>query len=585
MRPGRSLSSPEGVSIWYNSTTSQPQEGREMWKQCSAPGCTFLEFHNFAHSFELDLTRRCVPCVQDEVRVEVRSESKRLIEEEEDEAAISNSLVQSWTAVDVFKCTACDFSTKFKAWATRHASQNVGHDFVGIEQPVVSGISSLAEQPAPLGISPKTVEQPVGSKRCSRPEQEKELLFKKPRGRVPKGKEWDQLNGNWVEVRSESKRLIEEEEDEAAISNSLVVSWAVEECGPYAIGTRIETKVRRGTLQQRADCLGDYGWVVKWDDGKSTIEWLRGRGKLVHNIVTDESSAGEGEGEGEANCLNEAESLEGVEGEKGCASIGEYTSVSKKSHRFTFAAYCEDAAARAEARSADILYLESADGDATVELLKHFNPSQLHPCNHDEAVTKILKSKFPGVFVEFGDIYDIYSKKLWLGVWFDTEETWKYSNGSEWNADKIPVFHQAHVIAVTLNTRHCVNKISSSDLDRLLVKNGCRVQEHSRGYIGKSGKMNMTFGIATFEEPYMRVPAPLPADFMFSHLRVPVEEMGDFEGKKDYNIVNGCFVATVTRAVKDGLYITFQSKNLGLFFSAPDDDKYSIDQIERWRVM
>ena len=545
-----------------------------MQKHCTTPGCTFPDFHNSAHSFEINYTRRCVPCVHEEVGGEVCEEvsaklytTKRLSTKQRNlmmcrsaltikdlherkvqisvqkktyysgivyvvfcdettastgRTAASRSYYLSsssylkraldpsiyttfwdllatcntdkfdeWEelAIDqyileeeqcIFKCAVCAFGTNKKAWATRHAGERVGHYFVGIE--------------------PR-----------SRPEQE-EPLFKKPRGRVPRGKEWDYLNGKWVEVCSEEEGDEDDEDDED------------DEYDEY----------------DEAAIAQAWGAVDEFGD------------EPIQAGVNEEA-------------------------------IGEYTSASKKSHRFTFATYCEEAAL--VARSLDILYLESADGDATVELLKHFNPSQLHPCNHDEDVTKILKSKFPGVSVEFGDIYDIYNKQLWLGVWFDTEETWKKSNGSEWNVNKIPLFHQAHVIAVTLSTRHAVNKIASSDLDHLFAKEGCHIQEHSRGYIGKGGKMNMTFGIATFNEPYMMVPEPLPVDFMFSHLRVPVEEFGDLNGKQDYNVVNGCFVATVSRVVEDGIYITFQSNNQGIFFFAPAEDKYTIDQIKRWRVM
>lgn len=261
-----------------------------------------------------------------------------------------------------------------------------------------------------------------------------------------------------------------------------------------------------------------------------------------------------------------------------------YDSCVKKITRMAFATCCVDAAKTTQRK--EILYLESPHGGATKELLKHFPPCQLFPCNKSASATDVLKQMFPEVNVVKGDVYKVYKSRKWLGVWFDTEETWQHNHqkGQPWRLDHVPSFDRAHVIAITLTIGTGPNPVKGgaevlcTELSHLIQDNGGLMEMLPFPYDGKSGRMNMVFGVAKFDPD----PPWTLQDYNYTRLKIPVSAFGTFEGRESYMVADGHYIATAI--VKDGaLYAVFMSTDGHFYRDADPSDKISVEQAEKWR--
>lgn len=261
-----------------------------------------------------------------------------------------------------------------------------------------------------------------------------------------------------------------------------------------------------------------------------------------------------------------------------------YDSCAKNITRMAFATYCVTAAQTAERK--DILYLESPHGGATKELLKHFPPCQLFPCNKSASATDALKQMFPEVNVVKGNVYKVYKSRKWLGVWFDTEETWQHNHqeGQPWRLDHVPSFDRAHVIATTLTIGTGPNPVKGgaealcTELSQLIQDKRGVMDMLPFPYDGKSGRMNMVFGVAKFNPD----PPWTLQDYNYARLKIPVSALGTFEERELYMVSEGHYLATAV-VKDDALYAVYMSTD-GHFFSDIDPaDKISVEQAEKWR--
>ena len=265
-----------------------------------------------------------------------------------------------------------------------------------------------------------------------------------------------------------------------------------------------------------------------------------------------------------------------------------YDSLAKKVTRYHFAQLCVEAARNTQKR--DILYLESEAGGATKELLKYFEPSQLFPCNKSAEAVSALAAKFPGVIAIQGNIYKVYKRQKWLGVWFDTEETWQHNHtaGQPWRLDQIPIFDRAHVSAVTLTTGTGPNPVKggaetlATELAQLIEDKGGKMTILPVPYDGKGGRMNMVFGLGTFEcDPEWTI-----RDYNYARLHIPIKALGRFDGQELYMVRDNHYIATAI--VKgDQIFAAYMSQD-GNFFSNSEDDPFneiSVEQAKKWLVI
>lgn len=257
---------------------------------------------------------------------------------------------------------------------------------------------------------------------------------------------------------------------------------------------------------------------------------------------------------------------------------GEYNSFTKMTHRFEFANICMLKSTDVDVM--DILYLESSDGCLTECLLKAgFHPSQLHACNWDRKVTNKLREKFPAVVVEECNIYEIYKTQRWLGVWFDTLETWhEYAKG--WDFDKIPDFRQSTVVAVTLSIRGVQGgaETMAANLSKLLCDEGAYLPHLCYPYDGKSGIMNMVYGVGIFEKS--------KAFYLFKDLDVPVSEFSHLSAKawpdrNKYFVSDGCYRARVSRIDGHEIGINYLNKS-GIWFE--NVEMVPLAMVRKWSV-
>jgi hypothetical protein len=265
-----------------------------------------------------------------------------------------------------------------------------------------------------------------------------------------------------------------------------------------------------------------------------------------------------------------------------------YDSCAKKVTRYHFAQLCVKATRNTH--KGDILYLESEAGGATKELLKYFEPSQLFPCNKSAEAVSALAEKFPGVVAIQGNIYKVYKRQRWLGVWFDTEETWQHNHtvGQPWRLDHIPTFDRAHVIAITLTTGTGPNPVKggaemlATELAQLIEDKGGKMTTLPVPYDGKGGRMNMVFGIGTFEcEPDWTI-----KDYNYARLHIPIKALGKFDDRELYMVRDKHYIATAI--VKgDKIFAAYMSQD-GNFFSNSEDDplnEISVEQAKKWIVI
>lgn len=263
-----------------------------------------------------------------------------------------------------------------------------------------------------------------------------------------------------------------------------------------------------------------------------------------------------------------------------------YNSFGKRNHRFEFANACTDATDSTPPITSHILYTESSDGAATRELLRvGFSEKILHPCNLDSNVTAKLRGMFPAAVVEDGDIHDIFKKRDdWLGVWFDLEESWHNKN-QEWRLDMIPDFKRAKVVAVSLSSRGIQGgaEALAKDLDHLLYDKGGWLKELCRAYDGKSGCMNMVFGLAFFKEPLI-TPKTLFNEIYLKELSIPVYDFSDIStvtwpDRHKYKVVNGCYRAMVTNLKGGKFHISYMSTDNTYFFRK---EEVSFENVKKW---
>jgi hypothetical protein len=284
------------------------------------------------------------------------------------------------------------------------------------------------------------------------------------------------------------------------------------------------------------------------------------------------------------SCTGESDELETLAvSEKTPEPDDVYDTCAKNITRFSFARYCVDASKSAKENG--ILYLESPHGGATKELLKYFDASQLFPCNKSDEAVAALKKRFPGVNVLKGNIYKLYKTRTWLGVWFDTEETWQHIHqpGQPWKLDHVPSFDRAPVIAVTLTIGSGPNPVKGGaerlaiELAQLFQDNGGKMDVLPFAYDGKSNRMNMVFGVAKFKhKPTWEV-----KNYIYARLRVPVKDLGKFDGMAEYMVIDGHYIATVV--VNDGKMFAVYMSRHGNFFEEPDPlDELSVEQVNKW---
>ena len=89
--------------------------------------------------------------------------------------------------------------------------------------------------------------------------------------------------------------------------------------------------------------------------------------------------------------------------------------------------------------------------------------------------------------------------------------------------------------------------------------------------------MNMVFGVATFN-PDQKWELK---HYMYARVRVPVKELGKFNGMETYMVQEGHYIATII--VQDGKLLPVYMTQDGNFFDAPDPmDELSVEQVDAW---
>jgi len=265
----------------------------------------------------------------------------------------------------------------------------------------------------------------------------------------------------------------------------------------------------------------------------------------------------------------------------------QYFSTSKKTQRYAFATEC---LYRKDLESDQrILYTESSDGAATKMLLEQgFRESQLHPCNDNDPVkdpnaTTKLKAMFPQAVVEAGDIHEVYKRGRWLGVWFDLEETWQKQRG--WNYERVPKFDKATVVAVSLSSRGIKGgaETLAKGLDRLFSDKGGRRPSLSAAYEGKSGVMNMVYGLAIFQRPTM-TPERLLMDIHLKDLHISVDEFAhltkrEWPDRHKYRVTDGCYKARVSELSGRQFRVHFLNVDGNYFL---EGELFDFEKVKQW---
>lgn len=246
----------------------------------------------------------------------------------------------------------------------------------------------------------------------------------------------------------------------------------------------------------------------------------------------------------------------------------------KLMQRMSFATMCKKYEDKAN-EFKNILYLDTASGRMTELLLKFFDANQLHPCNRDARQTTAISKRYPNVKAKTGMIEDLHLDQLWLGVWYDMEETWcdRYSPGQPWKLDKIPNFRQAIVNAVTLSAHAMIGGAEGHavELQKLIEDKGGHTPSLASACDGMSGKMTMVFGIGIFERHLQ----PEAEDYLFCHLRVPRSHFEEERWYKGYDWsvyaidYEDKLSATVVGVNKDRLTVRFMNK-YGFIFKNDD---------------
>lgn len=220
-----------------------------------------------------------------------------------------------------------------------------------------------------------------------------------------------------------------------------------------------------------------------------------------------------------------------------------YTTVEKMAQRYYFVQSCVKARADCPGE-VRILYLETSYGSLTKMLLEYFNANELFPCNFDQCELDALERAHPGVQVKCGDIIDVSQEGVWLGVWYDMEETWCDRKTKEWNWDRIPkTFSNSRVCAVTLTNLRTIDSAEQHaiDLSALLSDKGGQLNQQPYAYVGKGGVQNMIFGLALFNT-CMRVG---PGDY------VTIKWL---DGLHKAHVVNVCGDGMLDVIYDDGVY-------------------------------
>ena len=251
--------------------------------------------------------------------------------------------------------------------------------------------------------------------------------------------------------------------------------------------------------------------------------------------------------------------------------------------RMSFATMCkkyEDKAGEFK----NILYLDTASGSMTALLLQFFEANQLHPCNRDAWQTTAISKRYPNVNTKTGMIEDLHLNQLWLGVWYDMEETWceRDSPGQPWKFEKIPNFRQAIVNAVTLSAHGMIGGAEGHavELQKLIEDKGGQTPSLTSACDGMSGKMTMVFGIGIFERDLQ----PEAEDYLFCHLRVPRSHFQEERWYKDYDWsmyaidYEDNLSATVVGVNKDRLTVRFMNK-YGFMFKDNDEWTPTVKEI------
>ena len=261
-----------------------------------------------------------------------------------------------------------------------------------------------------------------------------------------------------------------------------------------------------------------------------------------------------------------------------------YGSVSKVAQRAEFAINCASVPPD-RSRNRDILYLETASGKITKELLdRGFLQTDLHPCNRSRAELDALLATYPQVRVEHGNILDIFKRQQWLGAWFDLETSLLVLHDPKqpWDFERVPEFSRAAVCAISLSSRrvHGTAEQFAIELQSLMQRSDGFVTspQMSRAYSGRSGKQNMIFALSHY-----KVPLWGPEDYLYHHVHIPLDYYGNFNNREDYMITDGHLVAAVSRVSTSGrLHLRFQSR-LGWFFRDEDPEApVPLATVQRW---
>ena len=250
-----------------------------------------------------------------------------------------------------------------------------------------------------------------------------------------------------------------------------------------------------------------------------------------------------------------------------------YDSVSKIAQRAEFSINCASVPPDGSLNR-DILYLETASGKITTELLdRGFLQTDLHPCNRSRAELDALIATYPQVHVEHGDILRIFKRQRWLGAWFDLETSLLVLHDPKqpWDFDRVPEFSRAAVCAVSLSSRRVYGTAEqfAIELQSLMQRSDGFITspQMSRAYSGRSGKQNMIFALSHYKVPLWEA-----EDYMYQHVHIPLDYYDHFNNSDDYMIIDGHLVAVVSRVSASGrLHLKFQSR-AGWFFRDEDPE-------------
>lgn len=212
-----------------------------------------------------------------------------------------------------------------------------------------------------------------------------------------------------------------------------------------------------------------------------------------------------------------------------------------------------------------------------------------------------LRQKYPGIQCEEGDIIEVAKGRNWLGIWYDTTATWHC--GGEWKMAAMPAFDNAVVIAVNLCGRGIKGVTCKGLADKLgeLLKNEKgTVSSEPTAYKGVGGWTNMAFGVATFPPPklimnaeaYVYASLHVPRDYFDAMAKAnkwPTDWHDDYHTKLVTSVdgqVHSKFAAVVSGTSLDGsrLLVTFYNKE-GKPFEEPDEWwSPTPDEVEPFRM-